>query len=308
MAELRTVEKHPDHVKRLADFEAISNRLKGTELLILAKAREGDVAGATELFDAKYEGFQKEASRLLADLVEEETQGIGEDIQEGKSLLVSIEKVLVILLFGLLVAVVAISIFLAALITKPLERLVGAAQTISQGDLTARVEDSATDEIGRLGVAFNEMADRLQESYTGLEQQVTERTQELSETNEELEGEITERSRVEEQIRASLDEKEVLLKEINHRVKNNLQIISSLLNLQSRDIQDDQVLSSFKASQDRIRAMALVHEKLYQSDDLARIDFGEYIESLAADLGNSYGLGLPDVNPNPPKDVLGDSP
>ena len=87
----------------------------------------------------------------------------------------------------------------------------------------------------------------------------------------------------------------MLLKEINHRVKNNLQIISSLLNLQSRDIQDEQALRSFQVSQDRIRAMALVHEKLYQSDDLARIDFGEYIRSLAVDLGSSYGLVLREI-------------
>ena len=107
---------------------------------------------------------------------------------------------------------------------------------------------------------------------------------------------ITDRKQAEERINASLREKEVLLKEINHRVKNNLQIISSLLNLQSRDIHDEQALSSFQVSQDRIRAMAMVHEKLYQSEDLARIDFGEYIKSLATDLGNSYGLGLRDID------------
>ena len=94
----------------------------------------------------------------------------------------------------------------------------------------------------------------------------------------------------------SLNEKEVLLQEINHRVKNNLQIISSLLNLQSRDILDPQVLRAFRTGQDRIGAMAMVHEKLYQSEDLARIDFGEYIESLAANLINSYGLGSRDIN------------
>jgi PAS domain S-box-containing protein len=94
----------------------------------------------------------------------------------------------------------------------------------------------------------------------------------------------------------SLKEKEVLLQEINHRVKNNLQIISSLLNLQSRDIKDEQVLRAFQTGQDRIGAMAMVHEKLYQSEDLARIDFGDYIRSLAANLISSYGLGSRDID------------
>ena len=107
---------------------------------------------------------------------------------------------------------------------------------------------------------------------------------------------VTERRRAEDSVKASLQEKEVLLQEINHRVKNNLQIISSLLSLQSQDIQDEQALRSFQVSQDRIKAMALVHEKLYQSDDLARIDIGEYIRSLADDLRSSYGLGSQDVN------------
>ena len=66
--------------------------------------------------------------------------------------------------------------------------------------------------------------------------------------------------------------------------------MSSLLNLQSRDISDERVLRSFQTGQDRIGAMAMVHERLYQSDDLARIDFEEYLRSLSSSLMNSYGL------------------
>jgi PAS domain S-box-containing protein len=99
---------------------------------------------------------------------------------------------------------------------------------------------------------------------------------------------IAERKRAEEQIRNSLKEKEILLKEIHHRVKNNLQIISTLLDLQSDSFVEDQSRRFFEDCQNRIRTMAMIHEKLYETSDFVSIDFGEYLENLTNSLFTTY--------------------
>ncbi len=99
---------------------------------------------------------------------------------------------------------------------------------------------------------------------------------------------LTERKVAEEQIRASLAEKVLLLKEIHHRVKNNLQIISSLLYLQSQQTDDPQMQAHLQDSQNRVRSMALIHEKLYQAQDQARVDVAEYVQNLTSHLFHTY--------------------
>jgi PAS domain S-box-containing protein len=99
---------------------------------------------------------------------------------------------------------------------------------------------------------------------------------------------ITERKKIESLVMNSLEEKEMLLKEVHHRVKNNLQIISTLLDLQSESIHDRAALDAFRESQDRIKAMALIHESLYKTSDMVSIDLGRYIEDLSVHLLNSY--------------------
>jgi two-component sensor histidine kinase len=107
-----------------------------------------------------------------------------------------------------------------------------------------------------------------------------------------------ERKRVEERLRASLAEKEVLLKEIHHRVKNNLQVISSLISLQADCMIDAQLQGVLGDVRDRVKAMALVHEKLYQTDDLARLDFAEYAPGLLKYLWSAHGAATRNMRLN----------
>lgn len=100
---------------------------------------------------------------------------------------------------------------------------------------------------------------------------------------------ITKRKLAENRIIESLREKELLLREVHHRVKNNLQIISTLLSLQSAQIKEESVINLYRESQNRIRSIALIHENLYQSEDLASINFSVYVKNLITDLIDSYG-------------------
>ena len=99
---------------------------------------------------------------------------------------------------------------------------------------------------------------------------------------------ITEIKNTQMELEQALKDKDMLMKEIYHRVKNNLMVISSLLNLQSRYIKDEEAKGIFKESQDRAHSMALIHERLYRSSDLKHMDFGDYIRTLAMDLFRTY--------------------
>ncbi|NEP00054.1 MAG: PAS domain S-box protein [Symploca sp. SIO2E9] len=101
---------------------------------------------------------------------------------------------------------------------------------------------------------------------------------------------ITEQKLAEEALRKSLTEKEILLQEVHHRVKNNLQVISSLLDLQSYSLKDTKTIELFRESYNRVKSMALVHERLYSSASLEKINFAEYIETLTCHLIQSYEL------------------
>jgi two-component sensor histidine kinase len=112
----------------------------------------------------------------------------------------------------------------------------------------------------------------------------------LEARNAELEREVAERRRAEEQLAESLEEKIVLLREIHHRVKNNLQVVSSLLSLQSFYTEEEVAKAGFRESRARIESMALIHEQLHESKDLAIVDGGEYLRCLAGHLFSTYGI------------------
>ena len=121
----------------------------------------------------------------------------------------------------------------------------------------------------------------LQQAHATLEQRVIERTEKLLLANAALHTS-------EQTIEAALAEKEVLLKEIHHRVKNNLQIIVSLVNLQADGVTDERVLAEFAEIGHRVRAMALVHETLYQAPDLAQLNFADYTNRLLHQLWRAH--------------------
>ena len=121
-----------------------------------------------------------------------------------------------------------------------------------------------------------------------LEWQVRLRTAELEHTNTLLEAAIIQRTVAEESVRKSLNERELLLREIHHRVRNNLQIILSLLSLQSRNIKDQKLLDTLGEFQNRIMAMAHIHERMCRADDISRIDLSEIVTFLGSNLFKSY--------------------
>lgn len=220
---------------------------------------------------------------------------------------------LLALMMGILILAVVViwgtSRFLNSLILHPISLLRKGAERIGEGDLTYRIGMTSGNEIGLVAVAFDRMADQLHERV----QEVAERSKELEDeidvrkkaekdllqTQEELEMRVEERTEDlryannlllenNQKIGASLCEKEVMLKEIHHRVKNNLQVVSSLLNLQSQTLKDPGAQTALRDSQMRVRSMALVHERLYQSENLDNISIKPYIESLSEDLFRTY--------------------
>ena len=169
-----------------------------------------------------------------------------------------------------IVSILSFTYIIATKLSRPIRLLSETAQQVEAGDLGARapITKAASREIGTLTGTFNSMIQRVQDWYEELEKQVKLRTTELND---------------------ALAEKEILLKEIHHRVKNNLQSLIYLIDMQAERIKDTEALRVVRDLQGRFRAMAIVHEKLYQSEDFAQIDFEDYLQDLAPHLLSALG-------------------
>ncbi len=158
----------------------------------------------------------------------------------------------------LVAAVAGIALSTHFLVNRPARRLTAVADAYIQGELSVRPAMSGPAEIQALA-----------ESFVALAERIAQREQELQE---------------------SIETREAMLREIHHRVKNNLQIVTSLLNLQAKAVQGDSAQRAFNDIQTRVRALALVHRYLYESDDLQSVNLGAFLQELAASLQLSYGI------------------
>lgn len=162
---------------------------------------------------------------------------------------------------------VILGFFVFKRLFKSINVLTTTASEVNKGNITLRSKISGIDDIAILGSTFDKMLDSIEENINNLDKKVEEKTKELS---------------------GSLEEKEVLLKEIHHRVKNNLAMTINLIKLQKSKIEDEKTKDILVDIQERIFTMELLHRKLYESKDLNSIPFKKYVEELCSDLNKTY--------------------
>ncbi len=194
-------------------------------------------------------------------------------------------QIIGIILIGTLLIILLLIARFQRLISGPILHLTQTARAVTnKKDYSIRAVKKYNDEIGFLIDNFNNMLTLIEDRDTAL----SHISDEVQKKAGQLKKELRQRKRVEKEIKGSLNEKEILLQEIHHRVKNNLQIISSLLNLQIKNIKEESTLALFRDCHNRVRTMALIHEQLYQSHDLTKIDFEEYTKNLTRHLFSIY--------------------
>lgn len=256
----------------------------------LEVAQKNNYLVASNPNNSEENNFYKTKSRIVLAKNEIGDLFIGFSLQNLETQISEIQATLFIINIIILVIGTFLSFVIGYFFTKPINELVAVSDEVKNGNFNARVKIFSNDEIGYLANRFNVMVETLDEFYAHLENKVEARTKELAEANKKLEFEIDERKNAEQKIKISLDEKILLLKEIHHRVKNNLQIISSLLFLQSNKVDDPEAKEFFTESQNRIISMALVHENLYKSESLTQVAFSNYIQHIIQNLTESYSI------------------
>ena len=211
----------------------------------------------------KLEKAQNRLEDVIGDALDDELAHIKEHNDSVSSDADETRNVNIVVSVLTLALAASVGLVFARSIGAPIRRLKDSVERfgIAQTGGSLQFPVGSGDEIGQLGRSFNHMTEILEKTTVHRDTLGT-----------------------------ALNEKEVLLSEIHHRVKNNMEIVSSLLDLQSADLVDEPALRVLRSSQTRIRSMALIHEKFYQSEDLAKVDFGEYIRTLVADLYNLYGV------------------
>ncbi len=169
-------------------------------------------------------------------------------------------------IFSLVIAII-LGFFLFKRLFKSINILATTAKEVNNGNINIRNKLSGNDDIALLGKAFDNMLDSIKENIDNLDKKVEEKTKQLSD---------------------SLEEKEILLKEIHHRVKNNLAMTINLIKLQNKKIEDKKTKQILIDIEERIYTMELLHRKLYESKDLNSINFKKYVKELCNDLEKTY--------------------
>jgi two-component sensor histidine kinase len=290
---------------KLLHAQLIDNRMKGyvqnfKVLLIKDFELEQKIQSANERFDV--------VSRQLMSLMENLSKD-AESTLRVKFLQISESRKELngIFLISTIISIMILLLILSVISKKiiyPIRSMAGVMQEVENKNISSRFKyhGNYNDEIVQLGLSFNDMLDTIQannEELLSYQNNLEKKIFELASSEKKLKNhreqlEITVQDRTSDLtvantlLKSSLNEKDSLLKEIHHRVKNNLQIISSLLKIQANQTNNAQAAALFKDSQDRITSMALIHEQLYQSKDLSNIDFGIYIRKLVDSLMQSY--------------------
>lgn len=198
------------------------------------------------------------------------------------------ERLITRVMIAVLILGIIILIF-TKFITRPIHRLTEIADKISQGTKIIAFPAFDRDEIGSLGRSMKAMYQHMEDARYDLQEIAETQEAMVKKRTQQLAEEVIERMQAEETVKASLKEKEVLLQEIHHRVKNNLQVVSSLLSLQAGSEPDQNIVAALNESERRVRVMARVHENLYRATDLAHINARDYLNAIAKDAKFSHG-------------------